>query len=350
MTVARTKGSVIPLDEAIEQLQSPYALEAFSALTGEPVLVVDLSSTTVAPSKEALARVRETLAQLPCPSVALCTDLSTPGAQWLGDRFDVVVGEEEELALILKTSQRTPLAAMSLVQLLRHTEKLSIHEGLIAESWVYSKLQSGPEFAAWRARHHKVGERAANAEPAVLIQRSGPRVRLTLNRPEKHNAYCAEMRDGLVEGLQLARSDPSVEAVVLAGAGSSFCAGGDLDEFGTLPDPATAHAVRSTRNAARQLAAIAERVEAELHGACIGAGIELPAFAGHVSASEDAFFQLPEVQMGLIPGAGGSVSIPRRIGRQRTALLALTGLRLRPEQALRWGLIDRITRRDHAGA
>ena len=231
---------------------------------------------------------------------------------------------------------------MSLVQLLRQTEKLSIHQGLIVESLVYSTLQAGPEFAAWREQHHKRSEHVANAEPAVLIQRSGPQLELTLNRPEKHNAYSAEMRDGLVEGLQLAQNDPSIETVVISGAGSSFCAGGDLDEFGTLPDPATAHAVRSTRNAARALAAVAERVKVKLHGACIGAGIELPAFAGEVTASEDAFFQLPEIPMGLIPGAGGTVSLPRRIGRQRTALLALTGARFSPEQALDWGLIDRI--------
>ena len=310
--------------------------------------MVDLSSTSIVPSKDAQVRVRETLGQLPCPSVALRMDASAAGGDWLVDRFDIVVTEEEELALVLETSRRTPLAAMSLVQLLRHSEELSVHEGLIAESWVYSVLQAGPEFAAWCAEHHKLKEPVPNAEPAVLIQRSGPRLQLTLNRPEKHNAYSAEMRDGLVEGLQLARSDPSLEVVVLSGAGPSFCAGGDLDEFGTLPDPATAHAVRSTRNAARLLAAIAERVEVELQGACIGAGIELPAFARHVVASEDAFFQLPEVEMGLVPGAGGTVSIPRRIGRQRTALLALTGTRLSPEQALRWGLIDRIGRREES--
>ncbi len=235
---------------------------------------------------------------------------------------------------------------MSLVQLLRQSEKLSIHQGLIAESLVYSTLQAGPEFAAWLEQHHKRNQRAANAEPAVLVQRSGPQLELTLNRPEKHNAYSAEMRDRLVEGLQLAQGDPSIETVLISGAGSSFCAGGDLDEFGTSPDPATAHAVRSTRNAARSLAAVAERVKVKLHGACIGAGIELPAFAGEVTASEDAFFQLPEVLMGLIPGAGGTVSIPRRIGRQRTALLALTGARLSPEQALDWGLIDRISHRE----
>ena len=76
--------------------------------------------------------------------------------------------------------------------------------------------------------------------------------------------------------------------------------------------------------------------------ACIGAGIELPAFSGHISASRDAFFRLPEVAMGLIPGAGGCVSIPRRIGRHRTNYLAVTGMELSAEKALSWGLIDEL--------
>ena len=71
----------------------------------------------------------------------------------------------------------------------------------------------------------------------------------------------------------------------------------------------------------RLLAACAERVHAELHGTCLGAGIELPAFAGRVVAWPDTTFRLPEVAMGLVPGAGGTVSLPRRIGRQRTAWL-----------------------------
>jgi enoyl-CoA hydratase/carnithine racemase len=150
------------------------------------------------------------------------------------------------------------------------------------------------------------------------------------------------MRDGLAEALQLVALDPSIEAVELRGAGPSFCSGGDLDEFGSSPDPATAHAVRSTRSPARLLAACSERVEARVHGACVGAGVELPAFAAHVVAAPDAFFQLPELGLGLVPGAGGTVSLPRRIGRQRTAYLALSRERIDAEQALAWGLIDSI--------
>ena len=93
---------------------------------------------------------------------------------------------------------------------------------------------------------------------------------------------------------------------------------------------------------ARYLAEHAQRYRFDLHGACIGAGIELPAFAGHITATRDTFFRLPEVAMGLIPGAGGCVSIPRRIGRHRTNYLAVTGMALSAEDALSWGLIDEL--------
>ncbi|HVT34396.1 MAG TPA: enoyl-CoA hydratase/isomerase family protein, partial [Nevskiaceae bacterium] len=76
--------------------------------------------------------------------------------------------------------------------------------------------------------------------------------------------------------------------------------------------------------------------------ACIGSGAEFPAFAAHVTASEDAWFQLPELDFGLIPGAGGTVSIARRVGRQRTAWLVLSGKRIDAQRALDWGLVDRV--------
>jgi enoyl-CoA hydratase/carnithine racemase len=70
----------------------------------------------------------------------------------------------------------------------------------------------------------------------------------------------------------------------------------------------------------------------------------MPAFAGRLVASSDTFFHLPEVGMGLVPGAGGCVSIPRRIGRQRMNFLAITGQRLSAEEALEWGLVDEIAK------
>ena len=81
---------------------------------------------------------------------------------------------------------------------------------------------------------------------------------------------------------------------------------------------------------------------AHLHGTCYGAGIEVPAFAGQLIAAPGTRLVLPELRMGLIPGAGGTASIPRRIGRQRAAWLALTGHALDSTTALEWGLIDEI--------
>ena len=111
---------------------------------------------------------------------------------------------------------------------------------------------------------------------------------------------------------QVAAWDPSVRAVELIGSGPSFCSGGDLVEFGTAPDPATAHAVRVERGAARWMHRCSDRTTVRVHGACIGAGVELASFARRVVAHPDTYFQLPEVAMGLVPGAGGTAGLPRR--------------------------------------
>jgi enoyl-CoA hydratase/carnithine racemase len=100
--------------------------------------------------------------------------------------------------------------------------------------------------------------------------------------------------------------------------------------------------VRTTRNAGIQLARLADRAHVFVHGPCVGAGVELPAFARRVTARSDATFLLPEVAMGLVPGAGGTASIPRRIGRHRTAHLAIAGRPIDAATALDWGLVDAV--------
>ena len=256
--------------------------------------------------------------------------------------FDILVESESDLAPVRASAERCPLAAATLVQILRHGRTLDLHERLVAESLAYSTLQAGPEFAAWLAARGGAPQREDGDRPAVRSRREGARLRLTLDRPRKRNAFSVAMRDALAEGLILALSDDSIEEVLLDGEGPSFCSGGDLDEFGSFPDPATAHAVRSARSPARLLSLCAERARALVHGACVGAGCELPAFCRRVCAREDAWFQLPEVGMGLVPGAGGTASLPGRIGRQRTAWLALSGSRIDAATALRWGLVDEI--------
>ncbi len=107
-------------------------------------------------------------------------------------------------------------------------------------------------------------------------------------------------------------------------------------------DPATSFAVRLTRHPGYAVYRIADRVTARLHGSCIGAGIEVPAFARQVIAEPGTTFRLAELAMGLVPGAGGTASIRLRIGRHRTAWLALTGASIAAPTALDWGLIDAI--------
>lgn len=303
---------------------------------------VDLDAPAGAADPPRVEAARAALGTLPCVTVALHRRDGSATAAALRDRFDVVAGSEAEAAPVLAAAARCPLAATVLAQLLRLGERLALSDALVAESLAYSTLQAGPEFAAWRSGRPGRARTQAGSGPAVLARREGDRLSLVLNRPERHNAFSAEMRDALAEALGVAVSDPSLAEIVLSGAGPSFSSGGDLEEFGSLPDPATAHLIRCTRNVARLLAACAERTRAVVHGACVGAGVELPAFAGRVVARPDAFFELPELALGLVPGAGGTVSLPRRIGRQRTAWLALSGARIDAETAKRWGLVDEI--------
>lgn len=278
------------------------------------------------------------LATLPAVVVGTSASAAPPGA----DLVDVVVPPEgDELDATIAAVAANPLASTALALVLRGSGARRVADGLQLESAVYATLQAGPEFAAWRATHPVHPPRPAEG-PAVAVRREGGRLDLVLSRPRVRNALDARMRDELVAGLAIAAGDPTVAEVRLRGEGPAFCAGGDLDEFGSRPDVATAHLVRLIRSPARALAAVADRVVAELHGACVGSGIELPAFAARVVARDDTVVGLPEVSLGLIPGAGGTVSLPRRVGRHRTAWLALTGRTIDVAAALEWGLVDEI--------
>jgi enoyl-CoA hydratase/carnithine racemase len=242
--------------------------------------------------------------------------------------------------VIAERVTRSPGAAGVLRDVLRVTSAASVTGGLVAESLAYSMLLAGPEFARWRAARPR-REIPPASEP-VRVKRTGDRLDVTLNRPDRRNAFGREVRDAVIEALDLALLDRSIEQVHLHGAGPSFCSGGDLDEFGTAPDVVTAHHIRIERSVAARIDALRDRCFVHLHGACVGAGIELPSFAGYVGARPDTVIQLPELELGLIPGAGGTVGITRRIGRWRSAYLALSGAKLDAATALEWGLIDEI--------
>ncbi|MBV9040078.1 MAG: enoyl-CoA hydratase/isomerase family protein [Acidimicrobiia bacterium] len=311
----------LPGPRFVELLRSPFAHEELA--DRGPLVLVDTDDIV------ADARDIGTLASIP---VVVAGDHRS-------QLVDIVV-DDGSLEDIARTVERWPIASVALAVLLRSAERRSVADGLVAESAVYSLLQAGPEFARWRA------ERPSGSHPqegpAVRCEREGDRLLVTLSRPGVHNAFSAAMRDELVEALAVARADLSIKTVVLSGEGKSFCSGGDLDEFGSRPDPATAHVLRLQRSAPLAVASVAERLEARLHGACLGAGIELAAFARHVVATEDAAIGLPEVTLGLIPGAGGTVSVTARAGRHNTAWLALSGSTIDADTARAWGLVDEI--------
>lgn len=226
-----------------------------------------------------------------------------------------------------------------LAVVLRVSADLPVSDALVIESLAYSTLQSGPEHQAWLSAR-KPRQRFVHRQP-VKVRRVGDVLHVQLNRPERRNAIDAATRDALLDAFAVADADPGLE-VEWAGAGPSFCSGGDLDEFGTLEDPASAHFIRTTHSLGAAVHRLRDRMTVRVHGRCAGAGVELPAFAGRVVADPDTTFLLPELAMGLIPGAGGTVSLPRRIGVDRTALLARSGEPIDAQTALEWGLVDAL--------
>ena len=310
------------------RLATPAAAEALSPLSGVPYVLVGLDGDVPGP--------------LPfrpnCPVIGIG---EARGAQAVPELVDVTVESQAQAEIVARSIRRNPIAATTLVGLLRHNDRVAAEDALLAESLAYSTLQHGAEFQSWLASRPR-REIPPDPEPPVLLERAHDALTITLNRPARRNAYSSGLRDALCEALHLVADDPGIERAILRGAGACFSAGGDLDEFGQAVDAGLAHASRLARSAGALLHALRDRVEARLHGACIGAGIELPAFVHRVVAREDAFFQLPEVSMGLVPGAGGTASILPRIGRRRLAYMALTGERIDARTALEWGLVDEI--------
>jgi Enoyl-CoA hydratase/isomerase len=286
-------------------------------------------------------------------TVAVPRSASPPGwGDWADLNLATVTPTSfaDALAGVVVTTSSHPQSAVALVELLRVTEALDPHAGLVAESATYSMLQGGAEHRRWLASRRHLQAAASPPAPAGTQPTFAPMVALTRSADQLTitlNAYSAAMRDDLVAALELVAADPSMTHVSLDGSGPSFCSGGDLDEFGTTPDPATAHRIRLDRSAAALMWSLRNRLSATVHGACIGAGIELAAVARNVAAEPQTWFQLPEVSMGLVPGAGGTVSLTKRIGRQRTAWLALTGTRLDAATALAWGLVDAVLPAQH---
>lgn len=319
-------GGIWPLEEIKAAVVSVdfdrLALDGIAAAAGVPAVVVDVGED---PAEDVAAA----LTGLPVVSVAI-------GAG--GDSWDLALDDPDPA---LEGLRANPQASVVAAQTLRRNARLGLLDALLVESLAYATLQAGAEHALWLAqRGHR--SRRDTDQPRIEVTDDGATVTVTLSRPRLFNLFDSAMRDELVDVLKALQAGGDDRPVVLTGAAGNFCAGGDPAEFGTVSDPATAHLIRSRANAAPWLAAIADRTTAVIDGACVGAGVELAAFCATVTATDRARFRLPELSMGLIPGAGGTVSIPARVGRQRTLWWLLTNAELDAATALEWGLVDSL--------
>jgi len=166
---------------------------------------------------------------------------------------------------------------------------------------------------------------------------------VTLNRPEALNAYNIQMRDDLYQILSAIKDDDEVLVAIFKGAGKkAFCAGADLSEFLSAPSPVVARQVRFERDVWRLFLNIPQPLIAALHGYVLGSGIEIALCCDIRIASEDSRFGMPEVELGIIPAAGGTQTLPRAVGQGRALEMLLANRWLSAEEAYHIGLVNRV--------
>ncbi len=183
-------------------------------------------------------------------------------------------------------------------------------------------------------------------ETLIYEKRNGVAT-ITLNRPQAMNAFSVQMRDDLYEVSGAIKDDTEVAVVIVKGAGEKgFCAGADLSEFLTAPSPVVARHIRFTRDLWGRLVSIPQPLIVALHGYVLGSGIEIALCCDIRIASEDVRLGMPEVNLGILPAAGGTQTLPRTVGRGNALEMLLTNRWIDAEEAYRIGLINRVVKRD----
>lgn len=170
---------------------------------------------------------------------------------------------------------------------------------------------------------------------------------LTLDRPQVLNALNLQMRDEMWTAMQAVRDDPTVEALIIKGAGDrAFSSGADISEFGTSPSYIEARRARRERDLWQLMLDIDKPLIAAIHGYALGAGCEMSMCCDIRIASEDARFGLPEVGLGYIPSAGGTQLLPRTVPFGVAMDMVLSGREIDAAEALRLGLVNRVVPRE----
>jgi enoyl-CoA hydratase/carnithine racemase len=187
------------------------------------------------------------------------------------------------------------------------------------------------------------------SDPAILLAVTNGIATLTLNRPAVRNAIDDAMRGEMIEALETVAADPAIKALVVTGAGTAFCAGGDVRGMkNRLAAPAEEVAINGWRRQARTHKSITllhlmpKPTIAAVNGAAAGLGADVALACDFIIAGEAAHFTMSFINRGLIPDGGGMYFLPRRIGLSKAKDLVFSGRRVGSAEALAMGLADRV--------
>jgi enoyl-CoA hydratase len=175
----------------------------------------------------------------------------------------------------------------------------------------------------------------------VEIQQESGVARIFLNRPEKSNALNSAFLTEILSSVEALKDDPALRVVVLAGRGKAFCGGADVTELASLDASNGGAFVERIHKVCAALRALPVPVVAKLHGAVIGAGLEIAAACDLRVAAPGTKFAMPEVRLG-IPSVVEAALLPRLMGAGRAAWLVLTGEFIDAARACDWGLVEEI--------
>jgi enoyl-CoA hydratase len=181
-------------------------------------------------------------------------------------------------------------------------------------------------------------------EPNVLAERDGPVAIVRLNRPKQLNALSGEVMGALVSALQELDEDSGILAIVVAGDERAFAAGADIEEL-AAGTPISLYA-SGRIDAWDSIRDLRTPLVAAVSGFCLGGGCELAMLCDLVVASESAKFGQPEINLGVLPGAGGTQRLTRAVGKSVAMDMILTGRMLSAREALDFGLVARVVARE----
>ncbi len=182
------------------------------------------------------------------------------------------------------------------------------------------------------------------AEPNVIVERDGRVGVVLMNRPKQLNALSGELMDAVVATLTELDDDPEIRAIVLGGSERAFAAGADIGEL-SAATPVTLYENRRLDkwDAIRR---VRTPIVAAVSGFCLGGGCELAMLCDLVVASESAKFGQPEINLGVLPGAGGTQRLTRAVGKALAMDMILTGRMLSAREALSYGLVARVVAKE----